>query len=278
MGRADGKLVKDVNPEYRVACYIMRERNDAQNMIHLDIPVDPLNKYIRQKHGEGHNISHLAIIIAGYLRTCAEFKQLNHFVVNKKMYMHNDFTCGMVVLKPGETDGTMSKMHFEFTDDIFAVQEKLDSYIAQNRQAGDTNATDKLVRFLLSVPGLANFGSSLLMWMDKHGMLPRSIIEASPFHCTFSITNLASIRTNYIYHHCYNFGTTSVFISMGNMVEVPTRSLLGVKTVRCLPLGVTMDERIASGSYFATAFKRLKAYLSDPTQLEGAPAFELFSR
>ena len=278
MGRPDGKRVKDANPMYQVACYVMKERNDAQNMITLHIPIEPMNRYIREKQRQGVTISHLALIIGGYLRLCAEFKRLNDFVVNSRIYRRQDFTCGMVVLKPGETDGTMNKMHMNFTDDIFEVQKKLDAYIAQNRASGDTNATDKLVRKLLSVPGLVRIGVGLISWLDRHNLLPKAVIEASPFHVSMCISNLASIRTNHIYHHCYNFGTTSMFITMGNLVDVPRRGLMRtVTTERCLPLGVVMDERIASGSYFALAFQRMRAYLMNPELLEGAPTFELFS-
>ena len=278
MGRPDGKRVKDANPMYQVACYVMKERNDAQNMVTLHIPIEPMNRYIREKQREGVTISHLALIIGGYLRLCAEFKRLNDFVVNSRIYRRQDFTCGMVVLKPGETDGTMNKMHMNFTDDIFEVQKKLDAYISQNRASGDTNATDKLVRKLLSVPGLVRVGVGLIRWLDRHNLLPKAVIEASPFHVSMCISNLASIRTNHIYHHCYNFGTTSMFITMGNLVDVPRRGLMRtVTTERCLPLGVVMDERIASGSYFALAFQRMRAYLMNPKLLEGAPTFELFS-
>ena len=263
---------------YEVACYIMDHRYDAQNMIQLDIPLEPMNRYIRQKHAEGISVSHLALIIGAYLRICAEFKQLNYFVVNKRLYCRNEFTCGMVVLKPGETDGTMNKMHLDFTDGILEVQRKVDDYIAQNRREGDTNSTDRMIRFLLKVPGLVNVGVGIFKWMDKHGLLPKKIIDASPFHCSLSVSNLASIRTNYIYHHCYEFGTTSLFITLGNAHEVPVQSENGVRHVRCLPLGVVMDERICSGSYYATAFKRMKTYLADPTRMEGAPRFEIWSK
>jgi hypothetical protein len=279
--RKDGTKVKtkDVDPNYKVMCHILSERNDAQNMVNLYIPMAPMSHYIREKKKEGVTVSHLALIIAAYLRTAAEFKKLNYFVVNKNLYCHNDFTCGMVVLKPGELDGTMNKMHFEFTDDVLEVEKKIEDYIARNREAGETNSTDKLVRVLLSVPGLLRFGVSMYKWLDKHGLLSRKTIDASPFHCSFSISNLASIRTNHIFHHCYNFGTTSVFITMGNIVEVPKRGFAGaVTTERCLPLGVVMDERICSGSYFAAAFQRIKTYLADPRRMEGPPTFKLFSR
>ena len=53
------------------------------------------------------------------------------------------------------------------------------------------------------------------MWMDKHGILPKGIIEASPFHTSLFLTNLKSIKMETVYHHIYNFGTTGIFVSMG---------------------------------------------------------------
>ena len=93
----------------------------------------------------------------------------------------------------------------------------------------------------------------------------------SPFHNSLCISNLASIRTNHIYHHCYEFGTTSVFITMGNLREVPRRSGGEVVFERCIPLGVVMDERICSGSYFALAFRKIRKYLRNPELLELPP-------
>ena len=37
---------------------------------------------------------------------------------------------------------------------------------------------------------------------------------------------------------------------------------------KCMPIGVVMDERIASGSYFATAFRRFRKYLRNPELME----------
>jgi len=278
MGRPDGKRVKDADPMYLVACHIMSERNDALNMIEVDIPVEPMSAYIRKKNKEGFRTSHLTLIIAAYLRVAAEFKKLNYFIVNKNVFFRNEMTVGMVVLKPGELDGTMNKMYLDHSDTVFDVERKLCEYVEANRQTGDTNSTDKLIKTLLSIPGLLRVGVNLFKFLDKHGLLPKSIIDASPFHCSLVISNLASIRTNHIYHHCYNFGTTSVLITMGNLREVPMKGLEGIKHVRCIPLGVVMDERICSGSYFAAAFQRMKQYLSNPTLLESPPEFELYSK
>ena len=270
--RKDGRRVSGASPMYTVASYFMKKRYDAQNMIEVDLPLDPIGDYIRTKRGEGKKITHLGVIIAAYLRTVAEYPLLNRFIVNKRAYSRTEFTCGMVVLKPGEVDGTMNKMHLELEDDIFRVQSVLDAYIDENRAAGDTNSTDKVISLLLRIPGILTVGVGLFKLLDHFGILPKAIIDASPFHTSMVISNLASIGTNHIYHHCYQFGTTSIIITLGVPKEVPRRHGKNINFERCLPLGVVMDERICSGSYFALAFSRFREYLADPTLLEGPSA------
>ena len=268
--RADGKRVKNADPESIIGAHVMSRRTDAMNMITVDIPVEPMKKYIAAKREL--KITHLALIISAYLRTAAEFPHLNRFVVNKKLYTRNEFCVGMVVLKAGETtNGTMSKMYFEYEDTVFDVQHKIDDFIDQNRKEGDTNTTDEFASKLVKIPGLCLFGVKLFKLLDRYGMLPKKIIDLSPFHMSLGITNLASIRTNHIYHHTYDFGTTSVFMSIGNMRYVPKMSDGRLIFERCIPLGVVMDERICTGSYYAAAFRRVSEYLKKPELLELPP-------
>ncbi len=270
--RADGRRLKNVDAMYRIAPYIMDKRMDSMNMITIDIPYEPMQEYINKKRKEGINISHMALVIAAYIRTMAEYPELNRFIVNKKVYTRNEIAVGMVVLQSLEKhDGTMSKMYFEKSDTVLDINEKINTYVKENRENPENNGTEKIMKFLLSVPGLVAVGVKFLKFLDKHGLLPKAVIDMSPFHMSLGITNLASIRTNHIYHHCYEFGTTSVFMAMGNLREVPKKKGGEVIFVRSLPIGVVMDERICSGSYFATAFKTLRKYLASPELLENAP-------
>lgn len=270
--RADGRRLKDTDPMYRVAAHIMDKRVDSMNMTTIDIPYEPMQAYVNKKRKEGINISHMALVIAAYLRTMAEYPELNRFVVNKKVYARNEIAVGMVVLKSlKDHNGTMSKMYFSAEDTVFDVNNTINTYVAENQAAPENNKTEKIIKILLSFPGLLTVGVKLFKFLDKHGLLPKAIIDMSPFHMSLGITNLASIRTNHIYHHCYEFGTTSVFLAMGNLREVPKRKGGEIVFERSLPIGVTMDERICSGSYFATAFKTLKKYLANPELLEEKP-------
>ena len=270
--RADGKRLRHTDPMYRVAAHIMDKRVDSMNMTTIDIPYEPMQEYINKKRKEGVRISHLALVIAAYLRTMAEHPQLNRFIVNKKVYTRNEIAIGMVVLKSGEdSNGTMSKMYFEKTNTIFDVNNIINKYVEENRNTPENNKTEKLIKILVGIPGLLNIGIKAFKLLDRYGLLPKAIINASPFHMSMGITNLASIRTNHIYHHCYEFGTTSIFLAMGNLREVPKRKGDEITFVRSMPIGVVMDERVCSGSYFALAFKSLKRYLANPELLELPP-------
>ncbi len=271
--RADGKRLKGADPMYQVAAHIMAKRSDAMNMITIDIPIEPMNKYLNEKRKEGKRYSHLSLIIAAYLQTMAEFPALNRFVVNKTIYARNEIAVGMVVLKGGKIDshGTMSKLYLQPHYTLDDVQETIEKYISDNRAEENQNSTDKFIKFILSVPGLLRFGIMLFKFFDKYGLLPKKIIDISPFHTSAVVTNLASIRTNHIYHHVYDFGTTSIALAMGNLREVPVDKKGEVVFERCMPIGLVMDERIASGSYFALAFRRFKKLLADPSKLETPP-------
>ena len=270
--RADGKRLRNTDPMYTVAAYVMNKRVDSMNMVTLDIPYDPIQNYLNEKRKQGMALSHLCVLIAAYLRTAAEFPLLNRFIMNCKPYARNEFAVAMVVLKSGEMDnGTMSKMYFNMTDTIYDVNKKINEYVSDNRAVPEKNGTEKMIKILLGAPGVLRVGVGLFKFMDKHGLLPKKIIDASPFHNSLCISNLASIRTNHIYHHCYEFGTTSVFITMGNLREVPKRHGGEIVFERSIPLGVVMDERICSGSYFALAFRRMRQYLRNPELLEEPP-------
>ena len=274
MGRPDGKLLKNIGVEYTVAAHIMAKRSDAMNMITLDIPIEPMRHYLNVKRKEGKRYGHLTLIIAGIIRTISQYPELNRFVVNKRIYARNHIAIGMVVLKNGRIDeiGTTDKMIFEPQQTIEEVDRIINSYVDKNRNPDDVNGTDKIAHILTSIPGLLRVGVNLMKFLDNHNTMPKAIINASPFHCTMMLTNLASIKTNHIYHHAYDFGTCSLTLAMGQMRDIPTVKKGEVAVERCMPLGLVMDERIASGAYFAMAFHYFQKLMANPELLETPPA------
>ena len=123
---------------------------------------------------------------------------------------------------------------------------------------------------------LIKLGVGFLKRLDKHGMLPKSLIKVSPFHTSCFVTNLKSIKTDYIYHHLYDFGTTGLFISMGKEQLEPVVDENGDITVgKIMKMGIVTDERICDGFYYASSFRKFKDIMENPYDLlEQLPEIE----
>ena len=166
----------------------------------------------------------------------------------------------------GTPDETALKIFLEPEDDVFTIARKIKEHIDRNLQTTHNNQTDRFASFAFSLPLLPRLVFGLAYHLDLHGLLPRKIIDLSPFHTSLFITNLASINTTCIFHHCYEFGTTGVFICMGRPVPDPTAPEGSRK--KLLPLGVVMDERIATGIEYSRFFAAFSRYLRKPEILE----------
>ena len=267
--RPDGTRVKDLPPIVAAVPYIMPKRYDAWNSITEYIDEEAIKSYIREKRRSGVRINHMAVIIAAYYKAIQTNPKLNYFVVNSHIYRRNHFSVSFVILKKladGSPDETTLKIYLEPSDTVFTIQQKITDAIEANRHTEQKNSTDKFARMMFSVPGLPKFVVWLAYHLDKHGLLPRKIIDLSPFHTSLFITNLASINTSCIFHHCYEFGTTGVFICMGRPVPDPMAPA-GIRK-KLMPLGVVMDERIATGIEYSRFFAAFSRYLRKPEVLE----------
>ena len=246
----------------------MPQRYDAQNTITEYIDEEVIKQYIRETRRAGTRLNHMAVIMSAYYKAVQKNPKLNYFIMNRKIYERNHFCVSFVMLKKradGTPDETSLKIYLQPNDTVFTINARIQEAIAKNNDATYNNKTDKFVSFLFSVPGLVRFVVWLARNLDKIGLLPRFVIDLSPFHTSLFITNLASIKTSFIHHHCYEFGTTSVFICMGK--PVPGYPVANMDK-KVMPLGIVMDERICTGYEYATFCNDFRYYLRHPEELE----------
>ena len=266
--RSDGKRVKNLPAIQAAIPFIMPRRYDAQNFITQYAEMEPLKKYMQEKRREGVRVSYMTLILAAYFKAAQKNPYINRFVMGSRIYQRNHFCVSFVILKKradGTPDETTIKVYFEDGDDILSINRKIEEAVAKNRVATHNNNTDKFANFMLSLPILPHVVMALARGLDRLGLLPRFIIDLSPFHTSLFITNLASINTRAIYHHCYEFGTTGVFVSMG---KPEPDHINGEFEKRVIPLAVVMDERICTGHDYASFFVDMQRYLRNPSLME----------
>lgn len=269
--RSDGKELKNVSPFFRIMPCIMKERDDSQVYFDQDLVIKKMEEYINSKAEENIKISIMDIVFAGIVRILAERPKLNRFVINGRIYARNKITLAITIKKSltDEGDETTVKVDFDGTENLFEVKEKLQSLIAQNKDTSAANDTDKFAKILSKIPtGILKFAVGLIKFLDKHGILPKSIIELSPFHTSAVVTNVGSIGIDSIYHHIYNFGTTSMFFAIGKKKKSYVFEDDEIYKEKCINLAFVGDERICDGYYYASSFRSLVRYLTHPELLE----------
>ena len=269
--RPDGKKVKDIDPIQRIIPHIMPTRNDAQNMTEYDCPCEPLDAFIIQQSDKGTEYTYMHLIIAAMVRVYARFPRLNRFIMNGRIYRHNEIQVSFVVKKgmsPNAPDALV-KLSFTGLETVEEVRQKIDEAIEANNNLEANNGTDKIARLLTLTPNfLIKWSVGLIKFMDKHSILPNAIIKLSPFHTSLFLTNLKSIKGPAIFHHLYNFGTTGIFMAMGKESEVPVVNDNGEIIVgKRMPVQIVTDERFCDGFYFVSAMKYWERLLKKPAQM-----------
>ena len=95
------------------------------------------------------------------------------------------------------------------------------------------------------------------------------MIGSDPNHAAIFLTNLGSIGLPGGYHHLVNWGTNSCFIVVGKKYMKMEYKADGTEDLHeVIPIGITLDERIADGYYYSGTIALVKELLEHPELLE----------
>ncbi|MCB9498913.1 MAG: 2-oxoglutarate dehydrogenase [Bacillales bacterium] len=272
--RPDGKRVKYLNGFYTIIPIVMKKRYDSMNQITIAIELDNLDSFIKeQMEKTGIIYSYMDIIAAALIRTICLRPELNRFVVNSRIYQREGIYYSLAVqktLKKGaESNETTIKTKYTGEESIQEIHNIIDAKIREAKHVEAETSTDRTARILTSVPTfimipLVNF----VLWLDKHGILPKAVLDTSPFHTTFFITDMRSIKLPTLHHHVYDFGTTGIFLSTGTDEYQPSYDKEGnLIHKHIMKIAVVMDERFCDGYYFANSFRLFQKILKNPSYL-----------
>ena len=276
--RPDGRRVRTLPPMAQITSYFQVERNTCSNLFEESFEITHVDRYIRQKRREGmtdFGITH--VLLAAYVRGLAKYPQLNRFISGQKVYSRgNDIQYCMVVKKEMTVDSpdTSIKVHLSPYDTARDVYAKLNAAVESVKNTKELDSSlDGLIMALNMIPGVfMKFTVWLLKLLDYFGLLPKFLLELSPFHGSLFFTSMGSLGIKPIYHHLYDFGNLPVFGAFGckrraNEVledgSVVQRKYIDVKFV--------LDERIVDGYYYATFFKHYRRILMHPEVLDNPP-------
>ena len=277
--RSDGYRLRTLNGMHKIMPYIMPQRCDACNTFAETLDITEAEKFVsEQLMGGKENFSLLHVIIAAYVRTLTQHPALNRFVSGQRVYARNDIQVTMTVKKSMSLDSpdTCIKVWFEPEDTIFDIYEKFNKVVNDAKLEEDGNSGfENVMNTLAGLPRpILKLAVGVLNTMDYYGILPKSLLNISPFHGSMIITSMGSLGIKPIYHHIYNFGNLPVFVSYGTKRRDVTVDRKGnVMTKKVIDMKIVTDERICDGFQYAAGFKCWKKYIENPSLLTSPPEF-----
>ena len=276
--RIDGRKIRTLAPMAQITAFFQVERNTCSNLFEEAFEITNIDRYIRQKRREGYTdfgITH--VLLAAYVRGIAKYPQLNRFISGQKVYSRgNDIQYCMVVKKEMtlEAPDTSIKVHLTPSDTAIDVYNKLNAAVEEVKRTQELDSgLDNLIMYLNLIPSVVlKFTVWLLKLLDYFGLLPKFLLELSPFHGSLFFTSMGSLGIPPIYHHLYDFGNIPAFGAFGckrRALEVQEDGSVVQK--KYIDVKFVLDERIVDGYYYATFFKYYRRLLAHPEVLDQAP-------
>lgn len=276
--RYDGYRVRELDLPFWLIPNIMRTRSDSQIFFEESINIEALERFVREKRAtDMPNLRLLHVVIAAMVRILALRPRINRFVAGKKIYAHNNIRLSMSIKRSLTDDGEETEILpvFEPTDTLADVMIRFNTALEEAvcEESKGENKTDIVNRALAFIP---TWMKSLVLFavrnLDKVGLMPKVIYRASPFHSSAYITDVGSLGIDSIYHHLYDFGTTSCFLAMGKkMTETYLNEDGSVGKRKMINFRFVLDERICDGHYYAASIKLFRKYIKHPELLELPP-------
>lgn len=276
--RNDATYVYDIQTFKKIFPFLMPRKCDSLVYLDLDLDLTATLDFIKNNQSSSLKRKYrvFEVLIAAIARLIVIRPELNRFVMNKRLWQRKEISINFIVKEEYNDNAPEHSIILKFDENhtLETVANLVDKKITEARKNTDLDksslAVDRLVNFFTAFPPfILTAIVSIIKFMDTKGFAPKSIINEDGLHCSAYISNLGSIglKTGAVYHHLYQWGTTSLFITIGALKRKRIVKEDSLERRDSLKIGITLDERIADGYYFVQSLNMLQQILNTPEQL-----------
>ena len=286
--RPDGYLLRDVDPMHIIMPLVWPNRCENEAFIFERLDCSAVDEYLekknaaaRQAEGDPEDFFKYTMfhfVVAVMMKTMTLRPKLNRFIANKRLYEHKELSGAFTVKKKFSDNAEEGLAVFKAqpTDNIDSVREFIRGqvYTIRGHKADQSDAkgdtTSNAMDALSKVPFfLLRFVAWVVRKLERHGRAPKALLESDLFQNSVVFSNLGSIKMKAGYHHLENWGTTSLFVTIGEKKIRPFFNEDGTYVMHdSLDLGITIDERIADGYYYSKTLRLVRKLFANPELLD----------
>ena len=272
--RKDASKLRKLDAMHCIMPLIFPKRCESEVFIFERIDLTNINLYLKKLNSEKpeYKYSLFHVIIVAILKTIVLRPHLNRFIANQNIYQRNDLSASFIVKTSLSDDAeeAMAFVHAQENDNLKTIHDKVYEQIVSCRDLSQIDSSQKAMNIISYMPGPVRWiVGCVARYLDRHGWMPQSVIATDPHYASVLLTQLGSIQLKAGYHHLTDWGTNSLFITVGEKKKRPYFDKDGYIDMRSsIDIGFTVDERISDGFYFAKSIRLLKKILENPEILE----------
>lgn len=272
--RADAVWLKDIPSMNRIMPVIMPNRADNEAYVSFDLDFRPLEAYLEKKNQDltEDKYTFFHVISCAVGKAFVLRPRMNRFVCNNKLYQKNEINIAFTVKKKfnDKAEESLANFKFDTKETMDSYHKKIMDVIHQTKREDISDTSTGAMDIVAKFPQwLINLIAKMVLWLDKHGWAPQSLIGTDPNHASIFLSNLGSIGLECGYHHLVNWGTNSCFIVIGKKQMKMEYTKDGTPDLHeVVPIGITLDERIADGYYYSGTVALVKELLAHPDLLD----------
>ncbi len=273
MSRRDAVRAKDVMGMEQISIDLKPHRCISDVYINQKLDITELDKFLKKKKKENPDITYFHLFMTALGKVIFNRPKINRFVANRHIWIHKKVIISFVakVAFEDKAEEMMIQIPFEENDTLDTISKKIYDSVHKVRSSNvEKKGANGIIDTLASLPNIIRIPIvGVLKWMDDKGILPASLQDDNLYYSSMIVSNLGTLHSPSILHNINDFGTASVFVTMG---EIKDEKVLidGKDEIRkVVDYGINLDERIADGFYFIKCVHLIQHIYNNPELLEG---------
>ena len=274
--RKDGYYLAGLDSMHVMMPYMFGDRTNNEAVMGEVIDLTEVDKYLAVRNAGNPDFKYtwFHVITAAIAKTMLLRPKMNWFIAGGRYYERKKIEVAFNVKRKFADEAEEAMAKFVLDPDGGSVLEQVHTYVQkfvhkvrkEDQTVGVTNVLDAVKKFPRPLFRLMAW---TLKKLEYYGHYPQALAKDDPCYSSCYITNLGSIKLNADYHHLFNWGTISFFVVISEKKLRPFWHEDGSYDLRnTIKLGLTIDERIADGYYFAKSLRLMRHLFAHPELLD----------
>lgn len=272
--RRDGVWVKDAPGLNIVMASLYPNRTDCEVYMRQEFDITELLRYIEEKNAQGGEVKTTLFhcFVSMVARVVKERPYLNRFVQGRRIYQRHEITVSFIAKRrfADHSEEVLMQYVAKDKDTLEDISRFIVGDVKKMRSSSTAGGITDTINWFGRLPRpILMLAIRVVRWLDFWGHVPKALSDGDSNCATVMMSNLGSIQCPSVYHHLNNYGTTSIFITIGKIHKAKILKEDGTEEIRdFVDVGATLDERIADGFYFARSLKLIQHICSHPELLD----------